>query len=457
MSDIDSPPPLGYRPEPLTHHRVVIEFDVLSRSQKEAAFIVNESLIEDLAGPPDDLRTDGDRVFGVDFGDDVSSIRSWIPTAPSITSEPRTIVVPSPGWESFEESGVPEIVAEMFPPEPHMGDFRLPDGSPDVEGFWDAQEVWRDECLSLAVQASRLPATLKRLHQTERVRDGLIDLLAREALPVEPAKEDYLVTISPSFEGEYESARYAWDHGQWRTEFTDLARHREHALQGLLAEGGPRSLFLPERFHREWLPADLLAVQALRVLVKREGSGSGAPLLDRRQREELAAMLFAADPEITIPDPDDPISPAIYEGPASEAHDWVPLGVYDATGIDGRGEFRVVVGRAPVGDTTTASAAFPSVEHDSATLNEVARILKQDTEKHDHTTVLQQVNAAILRTGRAGATPADFSDAATEPPLTKLERGVLLGDFLADREQHLRPSPGDPERPSPEHGLGRNL
>lgn len=457
MSDSNTPSPLGYTPEPLRHHRVVIEFDVLARSQKEADYIVNETLTEDLAGPPNKLRTDGDRVYGEDFGDDASSIRSWIPATPSISSEPRAIVVPSPGWESFEESGVPEIVAEMFPPEPRMDSFRLSDGSPDIEGFEDAHEVWRDECLSLAVQASRLPETLERLHKAERVRDGLVDLLEREKLPVEPVKDDYLVTISPSFEGEYEGARYAWDHGQWRTEFTDLAWRRERALQGLLAEGGPRSMFLPERFHREWLPADLLAVQTLRVLVEREASGAGAPLLDRRQREELGAMLFAADPDVTIPDPDDPMSPAIYEGPASDAHDWVPPGVYDATGVDGHGEFRVVVGRAQVGDTTTASAAFPPVEHDSATLNEVARILEQDIEQHDPATVLQQVNAAILRTGRPGAAPADFGDGASEPPLTRLERGVLLGEFLTDREQHLGPGPNDPEPPSPEHGPGRYL
>lgn len=457
MSDSNTLPPLGYTPDPLTHHRVMIEFDVLASSQKEADYIVNESLIEDLAGPPETLRTDGDRVFGEDFGDEVSSIRSWTPHPPSTAAGPRTMIVPSPGWESFEESGVPEIVAEMFPPEPHMDDFRLPDGSPDIEGFGDAHEAWRDECLSLALQASRLPETLERLHRVELVRDGLVDLLEREQLPVEPAKEDYLVTVSPSYEGEYEDARYAWDHGQWRTDFTDLARLREHAIQGLLAEGGPRSMFLPERFHREWLPADLLAIQTLRVLVEREASRSGAPLLDRRQREELAAMLFAADPDVTVPDPDDPTSLAIYEGPASDAHDWVPPGVYDATGIDGRGEFRLVVGRAPVGDTTTASAAFPPREHDSATLNEVARILEQDTEQHDPATVLQQVNAAILRTGRTGATPADFRDATSEIPLTKLERGVPLGELLTDREQHLAPGPDDPEPPSSGRGPGRHL
>ena len=44
-------------------------------------------------------------------------------------------MIPSPGWESFEESGVPEIVAEMFPPEPRMDDFSSSRRVPDTEGF----------------------------------------------------------------------------------------------------------------------------------------------------------------------------------------------------------------------------------------------------------------------------------------------------------------------------------
>lgn len=152
-------PPLGYSPEAPRPHRVVVEFEVLARTQAEAQHMVDEVLIEDLAGPPDQLRTDGDRVFGEDFGDNVPHIRSWIP-APEFS--PAARVVLSPRWEAFEESGIPEIVAEMFPPEPVAGDFRLPDESLDRDSFEDAHEQWRDECLSLAVQASRLPEILER-------------------------------------------------------------------------------------------------------------------------------------------------------------------------------------------------------------------------------------------------------------------------------------------------------
>lgn len=451
MSDTTIPP-LGYSPEPPRPHRVVVEFDVLAHTQAEAQHMVDEVLIEDLAGPPDQLRTDGDRVFGEDFGDDVPHIRSWIPT-PGVS--PTARVMPSPGWETFEESGIPEIVAEMFPPEPSTGDFRLPDGSPDRERFEDAHERWRDECLSLAVQASRLPDTLERLERAERVRDGLADLLEREHLPVEPVKEDYLVTVSPSFEGEFEDLRFRSDHAQWRSEFTATAFRREHALQGLLAEGGPRTMFLPERFHREWVPSDLIALQALRVLVEREKAGEGRPLLDRREREELEAMLFAADPDVSVPDPDDPVGVPIYEGPASEAHAWIVPGVYDATGLDGEGQFRLVVGRAPVGDGATASAAFPPVEHDSAVVNEIARILEQDTEQHNPTVVLDRINTAVLATGRTGAAPGDIRP--PEQALTRLERGALLSELLAEREHHLNTDPDSPEPPSPGRGSGRSL
>ncbi|TQL85498.1 hypothetical protein [Microbacterium saperdae] len=452
MSDITIPP-LGYSSEPPRPHRVVVAFDVLARTQAEAQHMVDEVLIEELAGPPDQLRTDGDRVFGEDFGDDVPHIRSWTPAADAAPTPP--VAVPSPGWEAFEESGIPEIVAEMFPPEPGTGDFRLPDGTPDPESFEDAHERWRDECLSLAVQASRLPETLDRLERAERVRDGLVDLLERERLPVEPVKEDYLVTVAPSFEGEYEDMRFRSDHAQWRSEFTATALRREHALQGLVAKGGPRTMFLPERFHREWVPSDLIALQTLRVLVEREKAGEGTPLLDRAQREELSAMLFAADPDIRVVDPDDPAGAELYAGQASDAHEWMPPGVYDATGYDGEGQFRLIVGQVPVGDGVTASAAFPPAEHDSAVVNEIARILEQDTEQYDPATILDRINAAVLGTGRTAATPSDIHP--PEQALTSLERGALLSELLAEREQHLDTDPDDPEPPSPGRGFGRSL
>ncbi len=454
MSDPPLPPEPGPTPAALRSHRVTIEFDVLARSQAAADYMVDEVLVEELAGPPEQLRTDGDRVFGEDFGNDVAHILSWA-KVPDASASPRVVAVPSVEWEPLEDSGIPEIVVEMFPLHPDQAMHLRPDGSLDQDSFDDAMEQWRDECFSLAVQASRLSDILDRLHRAERVRDGLLDLLEREQLPTEPRKEDYLVTVAPSFEGEFEDMRYAWDHSQWRNDFTTAARRREHALEGLLAEAGPRTVFLPERFHREWLPADLLALQTLHAVVEREKTGQGVPLLDRRLREQLESMLFAVDPEVRVVDPDDAAGAELYAGPASEAHAWLPPGVYDATGPEGTGEFRLVVGRVPVGDSLTASAAFPLVEHDSMVVNEIARILEHDTEDHDPAAVLARVNTAITSTGRIGVLPADLEP--NEAPLTRIERGVLLDELLAEREQHLDPPADGPESSSPETGPERTL
>src|SRR5699024_3805722 len=81
-----------------------------------------------------------------------------------------------PGWESFEGSGVPEIVAEMFPPEPDREAFRTPTGEIDEDAFEEAHAPRREECLTLAVQAARLPDVLARLDRAERARDAIIDV-----------------------------------------------------------------------------------------------------------------------------------------------------------------------------------------------------------------------------------------------------------------------------------------
>ncbi|MFI8631258.1 hypothetical protein ACIGEP_01505 [Microbacterium sp. NPDC077663] len=451
MSDSTNLPPLGYTPEPLEPRRVVIEFDVLARSDAEAEHLVTEVLIEELAGSPDQLRTDGDRVYGEGFGDDVSHIRSWTP-GPASAHGASAMVVPSVEWAAFEGSGIPEIVAEMFPPAPAEADFRVEDGTVDVDRLEDARDQWRDECLTLATAAARLPETLARLDRAERMHGGLIDLLEREPLPVEPQKEDYLVTVSPSYEGEIVGAAYRWDHTQWEADFKTAARRRESALQDLLDDDGSRTSSLRERFRQVGV-SDLVAIQTLREVVERDKTSPGERLLDGPVREQLEAMLFAADPDVQVPDLDDPVGPPIYEGPASEAHAWIEEGVYAATGLDGQGEFRLVVGPVPIGHERTASAAFPPAEHDSTVVNEIARILEQRTEDHTPDEVLAQVNQAILRTGRTGMpTPGPV-----EPP-TLLERGGLLSELLAERERHLSSGPDGPEPPATGRGTtGRRL
>lgn len=375
--------------------------------------------------------------------------------------------VPGAGWEAFEGFGVPEIVARMFPPEPRQDAFSLPDGGADVDGFEDAHKQWRETCLHLAYAAARLPELLERLeeleqaHQqraqvvaAERVRDAVIDLLERAPLPVEPVKDDYLVTVAPAYEGEYNDMQYRWDHSQWRSDFIATALRRDHTLRDALREGGPRTSYLPEKFSRTWAPADLAVMHTLRGLVDGGDSGLRVVPLDRQEREQVEAMLDAADPDVRVLDPDDPAGGELFAGRASEAHDWMPAGVYEATGFDGDGEFRLVVGPVPGGDGATASAAFPAAEHDTAVMNQIAWILEHHTEHEPPAGVLHRVNAHVIATGRTGALPSDLGGVESA---SRLERGVLLSDLLAEREQQLDSDREGPEQADPGLGVGRDL
>lgn len=168
----------------------------------------------------------------------------------------------------------------------------------------------------------------------------------------------------------------------------------------------------------------------------------------------MEATLDAADPDVRVLDPDDPLGGELFAGRVSEAHDWMPAGVYEATGIDGEGAFRLVVGPVPGEDEVTASAAFPAAEHDSAAMNQIAWILEHHTEHEPPASVLHRVNAHVIATGRTGALTSEVGGVE---PASRLERGVLLSDLLAEREQQLDSDREGPERPDPGRGVGRDL
>lgn len=337
-------------------------------------------------------------------------------------------------WEPFEDTGIPEIVAEMFPPEPHHNNFRTPAGELNREAFEDAHEAWRDECLTLAINASRLPDLLIRLDRAERIRDSIVDVMARHPLPEPPRVEDY----SEGFFGaRFDRHAYAKAHQRWQEELKEAVAARETALKTVLAEDGKRTAYLPPQFRAEWVPRDLMAISTLRALLDADPAVTGR-LLNGDTRVHLEAMLLAADPDVRIADPDDPDGVELYEGPASEAHRWMPPGVFEATGADGRGEFRVVVGRTTIGPEGTASAAFPPAEHDSAVLNEISHMLETTPQQTPAQQLLQQVNHLVTGTGRAGQDSVD----------TMLERGALLGDLLAQRGRELG-GQERPQRPGP--------
>jgi hypothetical protein len=434
-------------PENAARYTIPITFEMTGTSREQAASVLHILLTRWSSTIRDVPVVSGD-------GRVSQPVRSWwFPEAAlkhidGNTHSDLVLREPDPLAEMFEGSPIPALLTEMFPPEPRVDKYLNADGTQDAEAFEDAHEQWRDRCLSIAVQAAHLADLIERLQRAERVRDGLIDLLERVPLPEEPQTQDYAVTVAPAYKGEIEDQRYDWDHRQWQADFAAASRQRDSAIIALLTDGGARTPFLPGRFHNDWLPADLLAVQTLRAVVTQEdGGGPPQRILDRDQRGELRAMLLSADPDIRIIDPDEPAGPALFRGPASEAALWIPYGVYPATGDNDQGAFRVVVGPAVGAPGQAASAAFPVGDHDTAVMNQIGHILA--TNPTGGTVALSRIAQLVASTGR---------DRGTIPPAqaeTALERGGLLGDLLRQREQEL----GTPDRPgahAPDSGSQRD-
>lgn len=276
MTDRKTPPPLGYTPAPLEHHDVAVTFDVLARSAKEAAYIVWETLIEDLAAPGDEARVEGERTYGEFFGEEVSSIQSWAPT-------PIAAAVPEP--------------ADLF--------------------------AWR--VLRAAADAT------------------------------------------------------------------------------------------PE-----------------------------APLtLTAEEKDQLDELLADNDRDVVVPDPQDADGPAIYEGPASEAHRWIPAGTYRASGTDGgAGVLRLAV--SSTADDGGCSVAFTEPAHDAAALDRIFSLL-DGVHPSDADRVLRAVAAVLASTGRPAADLDQLAPTADERPLL---RGMLgrredaLGSTGKAESPGERPTPG---------------
>lgn len=403
----------------MTIHRVPVLVTVEADSAPEARRLV-QSLLRDASDKPGG-------------GQQQPGVRDW--------TIDHDLLMPE-AWQPLDGSGIAEIVAEMFPPEPRPDQYLRPGGEPDVDAFEDAAEQWREDCLSLAVNAARLPALLDRLDHAERVRDALVDVVARYPIPREPVLDDFPELFFGN--RSYDTAAFTREHDQWQQLMAETVTARELALSTVLAEGGKQTAYLPAQFHREWIPRDLIALSTLRALLDVDPAVMGR-LLDRDTRQHLEAMLFAGDPEVRVPDPDNP-EVELYEGPASEAHRWIPPGVYPASGVGGQGEFRVVVGRTTIGTEGTASAAFPPAEHDSTVLDRIARTLEGAPETADPGSVLARVDTLVESTGRAWRGGE-----------TLMEHGALLSELLAEREQHLHPDRDRPHRPEQPDGpdLGR--
>lgn len=326
--------------------------------------------------------------------------------------------------EEFDGSGIPELLAGMFPPAPEIRDFTDAHGNFDVPGYEEAHDDWQEQCLSIAAQAVRnqhngtsapaLPAMRARLH-------SVADLFR---LPQEPQQADYLVTVAPAYDGEIDTMRFGWDHRQWQADFVRAARNLARGLDSVLADNDPPPASV--------LHASLVAVQTLRAVV---AQGSSNHVKDE-QREALRTVLKASDHNVTIPDPTHPDAAPLFSGPGSEAALWLPVGDYAATGENSSGQYRVLVEEATGAPGELISAAFPKGDYDSATVDEIARLMST-TSSADLRPALA---AVVARTGRqVGAPPVDQG-------MSRAEAGALITKQLRARERQV--SATDDETPT---------
>ena len=144
-----------------------------------------------------------------------------------------------PFADTYAETPVFDMFAEIFPEEPDPAVFRDENGELDENTYGAAFDDFTEQALDIATYLRRPTDVLAQVERAEQVRDGVAAVLDQHPLPVEPERKDYLVTIAPSYEGEIEGARYAWDYTQWQADFNRIARAREQGLRGLLGHDTP--------------------------------------------------------------------------------------------------------------------------------------------------------------------------------------------------------------------------
>lgn len=349
--------------------------------------------------------------------------------------------------DDYDGSPVIDLLAEVFPTAPNPDDFLTPSGERDENAWGNAFDAFTEEALDLAIQVTHLGSLTEQLERAEAVRDGLADLLERTPLPEEPQRQDYLVAVAPRYVGEIDGARFDWDHAAWQGDFQAAALGREQELRRLLTKAGGRSQMLPPRFQNEWLPRDLIAIQALRDLTEQEESAEPPQrLLSRESRAHLRAMLHVGDLDVRVRDEN---GRELYAGAASRAAAVLQAGVYDAATLFGEEPVRLVVGPAGRHNQLT-STAFPRGEHDGAVLDEIARTMQAVPDQD----LRARVSEVLASVGRSGAQIIE--------PMTPVERGVLLSELLRQRserlnaEEHTEPgAPGFGDRGTAPDGLSR--
>ncbi len=151
--------------------------------------------------------------------------------------------------DTYADTPVFDMLAEIFPKEPDPDGFRDENGELDENAYGAAFDEFTEQALDIATYLRRPTDLLARVERAEQVRDGAAAHLVQHPLPGVPERRDYLVTNAPSYEGEIEDARYAWDRTQWQADFNRIARAREQGLRRLLGHDIPdaTSASRPER------------------------------------------------------------------------------------------------------------------------------------------------------------------------------------------------------------------
>ena len=212
---------------------IPVVFEVAGTTREQAAQVLHA-----LLSRADRLLTDAAPLR--DLGDVFSPLEDrWFPEAglkhiDGNSHADLRLREPHAFADTYAETPVFDMLAEIFPEEPDPDAFRDEHGEVDENAYGAAFDEFTEQALDIAMYLRRPTYLLERIEEVQRLREGIAELLQEHPLPAEPRRQDYLVTIAPGYEGEIEGARYAWDHTQWQADFTRIAGAREQRLRRLL-------------------------------------------------------------------------------------------------------------------------------------------------------------------------------------------------------------------------------
>lgn len=182
------------------HHQVSVSFNVEAPTLAEARTVVDELMTS--------LTEDGSARHAASSGTR-PALRGWDFTTPILVET----------FGQFEGTGVLDLMADMFEPEPAMEDFRLAGGGIDEDAFEDVHADWREQCLDRAIAAAQLPQLLGRLDSAEHTVEAITEVLEHYRKPAEPQRDHY-------------EDWYAFHeaHHEWRDEYLTVSQRCDEAL-----------------------------------------------------------------------------------------------------------------------------------------------------------------------------------------------------------------------------------